>query len=130
MNVINVTAAIIINKGTILIARRAPSEKHAGGWEFPGGKVEPGESPEECLRREIFEEFGIETSIKRFIVESTYMYKSGAIRLMAYLTEIVSGEIKLSVHDSVEWVDVDELLNYKLLPADIPIAMKLKEGSI
>ena len=123
----DVTAAIIKQNDQVLLARRAPGENLAGGWEFPGGKVETGETPEECLKRELFEEFGIETSIVRFIAESIYEYPAGKIRLLAYEAYIVSGEMKLNVHDRVEWVDTSELLNYRLLPADIHIALKLME---
>ncbi|AGA69050.1 ADP-ribose pyrophosphatase [Desulfitobacterium dichloroeliminans LMG P-21439] len=121
----DVTAAIIIIDGQVLIARRAPGEKHAGGWEFPGGKVEVGESPEECLRRELFEEFGVEVEVKEFVMESVYTYPQGSIRLLAYQVNILRGEPQLRVHDCYEWVNTDELLDYNLLPADVPIALKL-----
>lgn len=125
----DVTAAIIYKNKKVLIARRAPGEQHEGGWEFPGGKVEIGESPEACLKRELFEEFGIETSIKQFVTESVYEYASGEIRLLAYAVDIIAGEIMLSVHDCIAWVEIEDLLNYRLLPADIPIALKLEEVS-
>ncbi len=123
----DVTAAIIRNNEKILIARRAQGEKHAGFWEFPGGKLEAGETPEECLKRELFEEFGIDTKNQGFVTESIYEYPAGIIRLLAYSTGIVSGEIKLNVHDSIEWVHIQNLQQYKLLPADVPIAKHLME---
>lgn len=123
----DVTAAIIFNKGQVLIARRARGEKHAGGWEFPGGKIELGETPEQCLKRELLEEFGIEVRVNDFVAESIYEYPMGSIRLLAYLVDILAGDIRLSVHDDYQWVKLENLLNYNLLPADIPIAIKLKE---
>lgn len=120
-----VTAAIIIKDKKIFIARRAQGEKFAGGWEFPGGKIEAFETPEECLRRELYEEFGIETKVGDFIAESIYEYPTGSIRLLAFIVDIISGEICLTVHDAYRWVDVCDLLNYDLLPADIPIANRL-----
>lgn len=123
----DVTAAIMFKDGQVLIARRAPGEKHAGGWEFPGGKVEAGETPEECLKRELNEEFGIDTEVKGFIKSSLYEYTQGSIRLLAYQVDILKGNFQLRVHDRYEWVRVDELLNYELLPADVPIAMYLKD---
>lgn len=123
----DVTAAIILQKGNVFIARRAPKEKHAGGWEFPGGKIESGETPEECLKRELFEEFGIYTKINDFIVESIYDYPKGTIRLLAYLVDVIDGDINLNVHDAYDWVEPHNLQKYNLLPADIPIAMKLNE---
>jgi 8-oxo-dGTP diphosphatase len=121
----DVTAAIILNDNKVFIARRAPGEKMAGGWEFPGGKPEANETAEECLRRELFEELGVEARIKDLFCESTYEYPQGTIRLLAYFAEIVHGDISLSVHDDYIWADVDELPGYDLLPADIPVAEKL-----
>lgn len=123
----DVTAAIMFKDGHVLIARRAPGEKHEGGWEFPGGKVEAGETPEECLKRELYEEFGIDTEVKEFIISSLYEYAQGAIRLLAYQVDIRKGDFQLRVHDRYAWVRVDELLNYELLPADVPIAIYLKD---
>ncbi len=124
----DVTAAVICRNGKILIARRAPGENMAGGWEFPGGKLEESETPEECLRRELLEELGVVADVKDFFFESVYEYHQGAIRLLAYFTDIVEGKIRLSVHDDVQWVGAGELLDYDLLPADIPIAQKLAES--
>lgn len=126
-NVREVTAAIIRKNGRILIARRAAGENMAGGWEFPGGKIEEGETPEECLKRELYEEFGISADIGRFFCESIYEYPKGTIRLLAYFVDIVRGELSLRVHDQIAWVSAGELRSYTLLPADIPIADKLAQ---
>ena len=123
----DVTAAIIIKGQNVLIARRAPGEKHAGSWEFPGGKVEPGETPEACLKRELEEEFGIEAEVQEYISSSLYEYPQGTIRLLAYQVKIHQEEIQLRVHDRYEWVGVTQLLNYELLPADVPIAHYLPQ---
>lgn len=120
-----VTAAIIMRNGKVFIARRAPKEKFAGGWEFPGGKMEAQETPENCLRRELFEELGIETIVGEFFVESIYSYPQGEIRLLAYFVKLVSEKFTMYVHDDFQWVSPKDLLNYQLLPADIPIAEKL-----
>lgn len=122
----DVTAAIIVNDaGEVLLARRAPKEKHAGSWEFPGGKVESGETPEDCLARELQEECGVHIAVKDFVAESIYLTPSGGIRLLAYECEIMAGELSLTVHDAYRWVVPSELLRYNLLPADIPIAKRL-----
>jgi 8-oxo-dGTP diphosphatase len=123
----DVAAAVILQNGKVLLARRAPGENWAGGWEFPGGKVEPGETPKQCLQRELQEEFGVDALIKEFIAESVYEYANGSIRLLAYGAELVAGEITLRVHDKYAWVELDDLLAYDLLPADIPIALKLQK---
>ena len=121
----NVTCAIIEKDCKILIARRAADQKLAGKWEFPGGKVEDGESPEECLKRELEEEFGIQVEVGEFITSSKQHYDHISIELMAFRTKYISGEFTLTDHDTIEWVAPEELLNYDLAEADIPIAEKL-----
>ncbi len=121
----DVTAAVIFSEGKVFIARRAPGENSAGGWEFPGGKIEKGETPQECLKRELYEELGIKTEIGEFVAESIYEYPKGAIRLLAYRAEIIGGEMKLSVHDAYSWAPIEELHKYGLLPADVSVADRL-----
>ena len=121
-----VTAGIIHNdSGEILILRRGPQESLSGFWEFAGGKVENGESEQACLKRELKEELGIEVSVGEFIEESHYIYEHGEFILRAYEAIITGGKIELSVHDDSVWVDPEKLQDYKLAPADIPIAKKL-----
>jgi len=126
----DVTAAVIFSGEKVLITRRAAGEKHAGWWEFPGGKIEEFESPESCLQRELMEELGIETSIGERLAVSIFEYATGTIRLLAYRTEIISGELCLSVHDDYQWVNVLDLEQYELLPADKPIAERLLEKQL
>ena len=117
-----VTCAIIEKDGKILIARRAQDQKLAGTWEFPGGKVEDGESPEECLKRELEEEFGIQAEVGEFITSNKHHYDHISIELLAFHVKYLSGEFTLTDHDTIEWVVPDELFNYDLAEADIPIA--------
>ena len=121
----NVTAAIIERDGRYLLARRAPEKNLAGFWEFPGGKIEANETPEDCLIRELREELHLETRVLEHFCNSVYHYERGAINLMAYRTEILDGEIQLTVHDEVGWFLPPELLKLNLAPADIPIAKRL-----
>ncbi len=123
---ITVICAIIQNEGKILIARRAADQRLAGKWEFPGGKVEDGESPEECLKRELEEEFGIQVEVGEFITSNKHHYDHISIELLAFHTKYISGEFTLTDHDTIEWVTPAELLNYDLAEADVPIAEKLK----
>ncbi|HHW47619.1 MAG TPA: 8-oxo-dGTP diphosphatase MutT [Clostridiaceae bacterium] len=125
-----VTAAIIINDGKVLIAQRAKNQNMAGKWEFPGGKVEPGETPEECLKREIREELGINIEVNDFFGESTYQYDTGTIKLIAYKVQWIDGEFRLSAHNQIKWVEPYELGNFDFAPADVAFVKKLKEELI
>jgi 8-oxo-dGTP diphosphatase len=119
----NVTAAIIKNtKGEVLIARRKVGKKLAGYWEFPGGKIEEGETPEESLARELKEEMNLNVRVKDFIGENIHHYEGFSIRLMAYETVILEGDMKLTDHDAVKWVSIEEIGKAdELAPADVPL---------
>jgi 8-oxo-dGTP diphosphatase len=122
---INVTAAIIKRDGRILIAKRSSTSSLPNKWEFPGGKVESGETPEECLQRELREEFEIDATIEDFFGESVYNYDHGSIRLIAYRVQADEDIVVLNAHDDVQWVPAEQLLEYDLAPADIPIAREI-----
>jgi len=125
MNLKEVSAAIIEKNGLILITRRAKDEKLAGFWEFPGGKREASETIEQCLVRELKEELDVEVVTNGILGESDYHYSGGAIKLIGVYARIVSGDIKMTVHDSFEWVSPKDLLSYELAPADVPLAKML-----
>lgn len=120
-----VTAAVIEKDGRILLAQRKAGDALAGKWEFPGGKIEPGETPEACLRRELMEEFGVDTRIGAFICSSKFEYKHLPIELLVYRAEHLSGEFKLNDHDQLAWVAPADLINYDLSSADIPVLRHL-----
>jgi 8-oxo-dGTP diphosphatase len=125
-----VTAAILFKDGKVLIAQRGQGDRLANKWEFPGGKVEAGETPEECLRREMYEEFRILVSVGEFLSESVYHYSHGSIRLIAYRTFYESGNLSLQAHANCAWVSVDQLDDFDFAPADLPFVLVLKEGEI
>jgi 8-oxo-dGTP diphosphatase len=128
MNCERVVAAAIIRKnGCVLLARRSPGEKLAGFWEFPGGKVEDGETPEECLARELAEELDIRTRIGEKCAESLHQYDHGSFRIVAYFVDCIGGEPRPSVHDRLGWVEIDDIHEYQLLPADISILASLQK---
>lgn len=116
-----VTAAIITNEDKILITQRAKADKLSLKWEFPGGKIEKGETPEACLKREIMEELNLDIDVLEYMGSTIYKYETGEINLIAYKAIIISGEIKLNVHNDARWVTTDELESYDLAPADIEI---------
>ena len=121
-----VSAAIIIEDGKVLLARRAKGEKLAGYWEFPGGKREEDETIDECLVREIREELSLDIEVVGEFDTSDYEYPGGQIRLIGLLAEIQNGVISKTVHDLVEWIDISSVLDYQLAPADIPLAERLR----
>jgi len=121
-----VLGAIIEKEGKILIARRMIGQSMAGKWEFPGGKLEPGETEKECLKREIHEEMKVDIEVLDFFAESKYGMGKTEINLKCYKAKLVSEDIKLFNHDVIVWVTLDELLNYNMPPADVVIAKKLK----
>lgn len=90
-------------------------------WEFPGGKINEGESPEECLRRELTEELGIEVTIGEPLTVSTHHYPSFTITLYPFVCEIVSGEITLHEHSAMVWLPVEELHMLDWAEADCPV---------
>lgn len=120
-----VAAAIIYNSGKVLVTRRAPGEALAGYWEFPGGKIEESETPQGCIVRELLEELSIHAVAGDIIARSIYEYISGAIELIAIECTAEELKIKLTVHDSFEYLKPTELLAIKLAPADIEIAEEL-----
>ena len=127
MNYINVTAAVLLKDDRFLAAKRSDGKHLAGHWEFPGGKIEAGETPEQCLKRELKEEFTIETEIGEFVAESIFDYGDKRIRLLAYKVKHVSGEFQLIDHDEIRWLPIEELDSLKWAPADIPIIEALKQ---
>lgn len=127
---IEVIAAIILKDQKVLIARRG-SEKHlAGYWEFPGGKLEENETEEECLKREIKEELGVEILVDSFFMKNQHKYGTKEILLMSYRCSIVSiNDFTLIDHDKVEWVEINNLNQYEIAPADISIVKALIDGT-
>jgi 8-oxo-dGTP diphosphatase len=123
-----VTGAILFEGGKLLIARRPAADKLANRWEFPGGKVEDGETPEACLARELEEELGIEVRVGAFLGESVYRYEHGAVRLLAYRTSWKAGNLEPRVHDQTQWVALEDLDQYHFAPADVPFVEKLMSG--
>ena len=121
MEPIRVVAAVIVRDGKVLACRRAPHKSLAGLWEFPGGKVEPGETDEVALAREIREELGIDITVGAFIAESVAPAGETMIHLIAYWAETTTGgEFSSTDHDLMEWMSPASLLEVEWAPADVP----------
>lgn len=116
-----VCAVIRDTEGRILLARRAPGQHLEGHWELPGGKVEPGESLESALQRELLEELGLVVSVGKELARTVYHYDRGSIELIALATT-PSGEVThMVVHDAVDWFAPGETTKVVVAPADIPL---------
>ncbi len=124
---IKVAAAFLIHAEKVLIARRKNPLELAGKWEFPGGKIEKGESPEGCLARELEEEFGIRIDVGNFVADSIHRRGNHAFHILAYQATWLTGQIIPVAHDDWAWAGSDNLLGYDLLPADIKLAECLIE---
>ncbi|WP_022851047.1 (deoxy)nucleoside triphosphate pyrophosphohydrolase [Limisalsivibrio acetivorans] len=116
---VDVSAAVILRDGKIFLARRGPTQRLAGFWEFPGGKVEQGETSESALKREIREEFGINIEVKDYVGENIHDYDGWTVNLRAYICRWVDGWLVPKEHDETAWVSLNELHEYRLAPADI-----------
>jgi 8-oxo-dGTP diphosphatase len=125
--VLNVVAAIIRNdEGKILIALRKDINSKKGKWEFPGGKIEPGETSENALIREIKEELDIDIKVLKHFISIEHQYPDFFIRLHSYLAELVNDQkIILNEHQTIEWVEPYELNNFEFSNADIKIIEKI-----
>jgi len=118
---IKVACAIIFYKGKILSTQRGPQMKHPLKWEFPGGKVEPGETPEHCIEREIFEELNIVISPVRQLPTVFHDYGTSKISLIPILADYKSGTIQLKEHLHYLWVSVSELHQPDWIEADLKV---------
>ena len=117
-----VAVAIIEKDGAILIGKRKWGTQFVGSWEFPGGTVEEGETPEECLRRELEEELAVPAEIGELFCVTEHTYEPGwTIRLLAYRVRVTSDRFVLSDHDEIRWVRPEELTGYRFPDADEPI---------
>ena len=125
MKKIEVVAAIIYKDGEYFATQRGYGE-FEGMWEFPGGKIEPGESSESALKREIQEELGIDITINKFLCTTDYDYPSFHLTMHCYLCCVESGEIELREHKSARWLTVELLDSVEWLPADKEVIDKLK----
>lgn len=121
-----VGAAIEDDEGRVLIVRRAAGETGAGFWEFPGGKIESGESPEEALVREIHEELQVEIAIRDDLGRIRHEYDTTIVHLRVFRARILSGELELTEHDALEWVFPRDLREEALLEADRPFVGALR----
>lgn len=116
-----VVCALIVDKGLVLVCQRGPGQKLAGQWEFPGGKVDPGESPEIALMREIREELTLDIALQQPSPWFPHQYPWGDMQMQAFLATITGGQLTLTEHSQFLWVAPTELPDVDWCPADIPV---------
>ncbi len=120
-----VTAAVIKRDGRILVARRRDGDRFAGLWEFPGGKIEPGEAPRDCLRREIREELGLEVEVGDSLGEYPYASSERVLTLLAFRASVRSGAPVLNDHSEIHWALPEELGRFDFSEPDRPLVARL-----
>ena len=118
---IHVACAIIEQEGLVLAAQRSATMSLPLKWEFPGGKIDPGESPEECLRRELVEEMGVSIAVGETLPVHTHHYATFTVTLYPFVCSIESGTITLHEHSAIAWLTPDELNNLDWAEADFPV---------
>lgn len=120
-----VTAAVILDGGKILITRRPEGKRHPGLWEFPGGKVDPGESPEEALRRELREELDADVQVLKIFEVVFHRYEWGPVLILAYSCRLLTSSVRNLEVAEHRWIHPAELSEFSILPADQPIIDRL-----
>ena len=129
MKTVKVVAAIIIHENKIFATQRGYGE-FKDGWEFPGGKIEPGETPQEALVREIKEELDIEIEVKDFLETVEYDYPEFHLSMDCFFCTIKSGELVLKEHEAAKWLTVETLDSVDWLPADQGLVEGIREYMI
>ncbi|MGC2160990.1 MAG: (deoxy)nucleoside triphosphate pyrophosphohydrolase [Silvibacterium sp.] len=126
-----VAAALILREGTVLICQRRPDQPMALKWEFPGGKIESGETPEQALARELDEELGIHAQIGAPVIRIRHTYRNGgAVDLQFFAVHAFAGEITNRIFNDFRWVSLKDLPGYDFLAADRGLIRDLAEGRL
>ncbi|MCB9474366.1 MAG: (deoxy)nucleoside triphosphate pyrophosphohydrolase [Candidatus Delongbacteria bacterium] len=126
MQTIHVVAAVIVQNGTVFSAQRPDAGEAALKWEFPGGKIESGESHEAALIREIWEEFSVTITVGSRLMTVRHPYQSFLLVMHAYLATIVEGKIQPAEHLATRWLSHDEIQIVDWAPADLPIVAEIE----
>ena len=126
-----VAAALILRGGEVLIGQRRPDQPMALQWEFPGGKIESGESPEQALARELDEELGIQAVIGPRVTHIRHNYRhGGAVDLLFFAVHEFTGEVQNRIYHEVRWVKLEDLTSYDFLAADRGLIRDLAAGKL
>ena len=121
LRIVEVVAAIILNGGNRVLAVKCADHKHSGGWEFPGGKIEPGEAPQAAVVREIAEELNLQVTVGELLHTIEWDYPAFHLRMQCYVCRVVGGELQLREHTDARWLDAAALNSVAWLPADVDV---------
>lgn len=121
-----VVGAVIMRGGEVLCAQRGPSGALAGKWEFPGGKVEPGEEPRDALEREVHEEFACRVEVGAEVTTTTHEYDFAIVTLTTFYCALTGGEPFPSKHASLLWLDPESAVSLDWAPADVPAVLRIQ----
>lgn len=121
MSTIQVTCALIEEGGALLVAQRPSGKPLEGKWEFPGGKIDPGETPEDCLRREIEEELGCLVGIGAPLAPVIHTYPNRRIELFPFRCSIITGTPQALEHKAIGWCEPEKIYQLDLADADVPV---------
>ena len=124
--IVNVVGAFVQRDGKILICRRPKNKAQALLWEFAGGKIEVGESKQDALVRECFEELDVTISVGEELCTVTYDYPEITVNLTVFFASILSGEPRCLEHEAIRWITPDQIDDFEFCPADVEIIEKIK----
>lgn len=124
---INVVGAVVVKNGKVLCAQRGPNGSLPNQWEFPGGKIEPGETAHAALVREITEELECRVEVGDEVATTTYEYEFGVVTLTTFYCELLDGVPQLTEHAEVRWLSPGELGSLDWAPADIPAIEEIQK---
>ncbi|EPR76395.1 Mutator mutT protein (7,8-dihydro-8-oxoguanine-triphosphatase) [Leifsonia rubra CMS 76R] len=127
---ISVVGAVIVRDGLILCAQRGADGSLPGMWEFPGGKIEAGESPRDALTREIAEELHCTVAVGELVTTNTHEYDFAIIELTTFFCELLDGTPVLTEHEAVCWLPPEQLMTLEWAPADVPAIQIIEKATI
>ena len=127
-NIVTVCAGVAFKNDKIMITRRKKDDPYPGMWEFPGGKLEKDESPEQCIVREIKEELCVDACVLSFLKEIVYDYPDKRVKLLFYKIELKNFNFTLNAHDKAVWEKIEKLDKYNFLKADIDLINFLQKN--